>query len=70
MKIPDKLYEVLKWLAIIALPAVDTCLLAILPALNVPDTTTKTVVTIISAVATLIGALIGISTVNYNKEDR
>lgn len=67
MKIPDKLYNILKWVCLIALPAVNVFLLAVLPVLGVEKQTITAVVTIISAVGTLIGALIGVSTVNYYK---
>lgn len=66
MKFPDGVYKVLKWLCLIALPAIDTFLLAVLPALGVPDSTVSVTVTVISAAATLIGALIGVSTKVYN----
>ena len=65
MKFPDKLYQVLKWLCLIALPAIDTFLLAVLPVLGVGESKVTVIVTIISAAATLIGALIGISTKAY-----
>lgn len=68
MTIPDKLYNWLKWICLICLPAVDTFLLTVLPALGVADNLIKTIVTIISAVGTLIGALIGVSTAGYNKK--
>lgn len=67
MKISDKLYNILKWVCLIALPAVNVFLLAVLPVLGVGKQTVAAIVTIISAVGTLIGALIGISTVNYYK---
>lgn len=67
MKIPDKLYNILKWVCLIALPAVNVFLFAVLPVLGVEKQTVTAIVTIISAVGTLIGSLIGISTVNYYK---
>lgn len=67
MKIPDKLYNILKWVCLIALPAVNVFLSAVLPVLGVGKQTVTAIVTIISAVGALIGALIGISTVNYYK---
>lgn len=66
MKFPDEVYKVLKWLCLIALPAIDTFLLAVLPALGVAESTVNITVTVISAAATLIGALIGVSTKAYN----
>ena len=59
MKIPDKLYNVLKWIAVICIPAIVTFLSVVLPALKVDAETVNTITTIISAVGVLIGALIG-----------
>ena len=66
MKFPDKVYDVLKWLCLIVLPAIVTFLLTVLPALGVSENSVNVIVTVISAVATLIGALIGVSTKAYN----
>ena len=65
MKFPDGVYKILKWICLIALPAIDTFLLTVLPAIGVADKTVSIVVTIISAIGTLIGALIGVSTKTY-----
>lgn len=69
-KIPDALYNWLKWIALIALPALATFLSLVLGALNVDPTTVKTIVIIINATAGLIGALIGVSTIAYNKDKK
>ena len=66
MKLPDKVYTVLKWIALIALPAIATFWGVMGKVWDIPYT--AEVVTTITAVATLIGALIGVSTVNYNKD--
>ena len=68
MKFPDKVYLTLKWIALICIPAVSTFLSVVLGVVEVSPKTINVVVTIISAVGTLIGALIGVSTVNYNKD--
>ena len=68
MKIlPDKLYDVLKWISVICIPAVVVFLSVVLPALKVDAETVNTVTTIISAVGALIGSLICVSTYGYNK---
>ena len=67
MKIPDKLYDILKWVALIAIPAIVTFLSVVLPALKVDAETVNTITTIISATGVLIGTLIGVSTYGYNK---
>lgn len=66
MRLPDDVYRVLKWLGLIALPALATFYGVIGKVWDIPYT--AEVVTTITAVATLIGALIGVSTVNYNKD--
>lgn len=64
----DKVYEVLKWLAILALPAVADFIKFLFPTWNIPygDPIAET----IRQVALLIGILIGISTVQYNKTNK
>lgn len=61
-----KTYEVLKWLAILALPAVADFIKFLFPTWSIPygDPIAET----IRQVALLIGILIGISTVQYNKQ--
>lgn len=65
--LPDKLYNFLKWLLIVAVPALIAFLTTIFSLYNIPNL--EIVVGTISAVATLIGALVGISTVAYNKKN-
>lgn len=69
MKLSNKVYDILKWLALIALPAIVTFLAAVLPALKVDVETVNTICIIISATSALIGTLIGVSTYTYNKEN-
>lgn len=66
MQFSGKVYNFLKWFCLIALPAIDTFLLTVLPVLGVSKVTVSILVTILSASGTLIGALIGISTKAYN----
>ena len=65
MKLPDKVYNVLKYIALYALPALATFVGTVGIALNWEYT--GVAVTIISATATFVGGLIGISAVSYNK---
>ena len=69
MKLPNKVYDILKWIACICIPAVVTFLGVVLGVLDVDPKTVNIIVTIIGAVGTLIGALIGVSTIAYNKEN-
>lgn len=66
MTIPNKVYNVLKWILLIFVPAFIT-LLTTLTMVWKWDIPLEAIVTTISAVATFLGALIGISTKNYNK---
>ena len=66
MKLPDGLYDVLKWLLIIVVPAFITLFSFLAQAWNW-DIPVEAIVGTISAVATFIGVCVGISTYNYNK---
>jgi len=68
MKISNRVYDVLKWIALICIPAIVTFLSVVLGVLDVNPKTVNVIVTIIGAIGTLIGTLIGVSTANYNKE--
>lgn len=62
----DRAYEVLKWLAILALPAIADFIKFLFPTWGIPygDPVAET----LRQIALLIGILIGISTVQYNKQ--
>ena len=67
MKIPDKVYNVLKWICMIVLPALGTFYFAIAGVWGLPYA--EQIVGTIAAVTTLLGALIGISTSTYNRDN-
>ena len=66
MKMPDKVYDVVKWIALIVLPACATLYTAIAKIWGMPFE--LEIPATIMAVDTFIGALIGVSTYSYNKE--
>lgn len=68
MKLPDKVYDVLKWIVLICIPALATAYVALSAIWGWPfaDEVAKTA----TAVCTLLGALLGISTAQYNKENK
>lgn len=66
MKLTNKAYDVLKFIAQILLPALGTLYFALAKIWGFPYATE--VVGTISAVDAFLGALLGISTANYNKE--
>ena len=61
----DKIYNTLKWIAMILLPAVGTLYFALAGIWGFPFP--EEVVGTITAVDTFLGVLLGISTSNYNK---
>ena len=65
MRLPDKWYNVLKWIALIALPAIGTFYFAIAGIWGLPYG--EQIVGTIVAIETLLGTLLGISTMRYNK---
>ena len=71
MKLNDKVYDVFKWVSIICLPAVSIFISGLFKLWDIPygDQISQT----ITLVATLLGALLGLSAISYqiskNKED-
>lgn len=68
MAFENKVYDVLKWLCLIFLPAAAVFYAALDGAFGWGYT--ETVSTVIAAVAAFIGALIGVSTKSYNADDK
>ena len=66
MKLSNKMYDVLKWIALILLPALGTFYFALAGIWDFPYS--EQVVGTITAVDTLLGALLGISSASYNKD--
>ena len=66
MKLDNKVYDVLKWIAQILLPAIGTLYFALSKIWGFPYATE--IVGSIAAVDTFLGALLGISSASYNKE--
>ena len=65
MKLSNKMYDVLKWVAMYLLPATGTLYFALAGIWNLPYG--EQVVGTITAVDTFLGVLLGISTMKYNK---
>ena len=66
MKLSNKLYDVLKFVAQILLPAVGTLYFALAQIWGLPYA--EQIVGTITAVDAFLGALLGISTMQYRKE--
>lgn len=62
----DKLYKILKWIAMIFLPALGTLYFALAGIWGFPYA--EQVVGTITAVDTFLGVILGISTMQYNKK--
>lgn len=67
MKMNNKLYDVLKWITVICLPALGTLYFALSGIWGFPYA--EQVVGTISAVTTCLGILLGISTAEYNRQN-
>ena len=62
----NKIFDILKWVAIVALPALSTFIVVLGKIWGWGDIAPMIAQTI-TAVAVLLGALLGISTIQYNK---
>lgn len=65
MKLNNKVYDVLKWIALILIPALATLYFALAGIWGLPYG--EQIVGTLTAIDTFLGALLGISTLNYNK---
>jgi hypothetical protein len=65
MKLNDRLYDVLKWIAILLLPSLATLVAVIFKIWNLPYG--NEIAQTITALATFLGAILGISSVQYKK---
>ena len=68
MKISNKTYDVLKWIALYLLPAIGTLYFALSGIWGLPYG--EQIVGSITAVDTFLGVILGISSVQYNKDNK
>ena len=66
MKLNDKVYEILKWIVVIVLPAVSMAYFGLAQIWGFPYA--EQICGTLAIVETFIGTLIGVSTKAYNKE--
>lgn len=64
----NQMYDVLKWIAQILLPALGTLYFGLAKIWNLPYS--EEIVGTITAVDLFLGALLGISTIEYNKRNK
>lgn len=63
----NKTYDILKWIALVMLPAVGALYFGISQVWGLPYG--EEIVGTISVIDTFLGALLGVSTVTYNKQN-
>lgn len=68
MILPDKIYNILKWIAQVALPALGTLYFALAGIWGLPYG--EQIVGTITAIDACLGALLGLSTINYMKKNK
>lgn len=68
MKLPNKVYDILKWVALVCLPTMAVFYAVIAKIWGLPFE--SEIPATINAVAVLIGALIGVSHLTIKKEER
>lgn len=66
MMLNDKVYDIMKWIAMVCLPAIGTLYFALAGIWGFPYG--EQVVGTIMAIDTFLGALLGISSIQYNKK--
>lgn len=63
----NKMYDVLKWVCIIVLPAIATLYMGLAKIWDLPfETEIPQTITVIDA---FLGAILGVSTIQYNKDE-
>jgi hypothetical protein len=67
MLLPDSWYDALKWIVMIAIPALTTAYVGLSGVWGWPYATE--VAKTSAVICTLLGALLGISTAQYNKQE-
>lgn len=68
MKMTNKIYDVLKWVTMIALPAIGTLYFTLSGIWGFPYA--EQVIGTITAISTFLGVILGISTSQYNKSKK
>ena len=66
MMLPDRVYDILKWCVMIAIPALTTAYVGLAAVWGWPYA--EEVAKTSAVICTLLGALLGISTAQYNKD--
>ena len=67
MILPDRIYDLMKWLTLVVIPALTTAYVGLSGVWGWPYA--EEVAKTSAVVCTLLGALLGISTAQYNKKE-
>lgn len=65
MKLNNKLYDILKWICLILLPAISALYFSLAGIWGFPYA--EQIVGTLAAIQTFLGVILGISTIQYNK---
>ena len=68
MKLPNTLYDILKWVTLIVIPALTTAYVSLATIWGWPYA--AEIAKTSAVICTLLGSLLGISTAEYNREER
>lgn len=66
--LPDKVYDILKWIVLVFLPALTTLVGVIGSVYGWANL--ESILTIMTAVTTFLGAILGVSTAQYNQKNK
>ena len=66
--LPDKIYDILKWIVLVFLPALTTLVGVIGSVYGWANL--ESILTIMTAVTTFLGAILGVSTAQYNQKNK
>ena len=67
MKLPDKIYDVLKWIVLVVIPALTTAYVGLSAIWGFPFA--EEIAKTSAVICTLLGALLGISSAQYYKDN-
>ncbi len=63
----NKVYDVLKWVSIVFLPALITFVGVVITNLNVSNS--EVILTILTGFSTFLGTILGVSNINYKRKE-
>ena len=69
MRLPDNVYTILKWITLICIPALATAYVGLAAIWGAPFLYPDEIAKTAAVVCTLLGALLGISTATYYKDN-